>query len=268
MAGNPNKSKKDAVPWALILGGSKGLGVATARKLAQHGYNLLIVHRDRRTDLPAILETFESFRGLGRYCHSFNTDATRKEKQEEILGEIGRILGDLGKIRVMVHSIAKGSLRIMAGPDQALTGTDIEITLQAMAVSFYQWGKALLDRDLITSDARMIAFTSEGSSKALPGYGAVGAAKACLESLCRNMALEWAPLGIRVNCVQAGVTETESFKQIPGSDRIRDIALRKNPSGRLTQPSDAADVAYLLTLKEAGWITGTVIKADGGESLG
>ena len=81
------------------------------------------------------------------------------------------------------------------------------------------------------------------------------------------MALEFATIGIKANCIQAGIVETASFKMIPGSEHIKENALNRNPNNRLTLPEDVANVVYLLTREEAKWITGTVIKVDGGEHL-
>lgn len=262
-----HKFSGDTAKWALILGGSRGLGLATAEKLASHGYGLFIVHRDRRTDLPEIGKSFEAIRENGIPCITFNIDALNTEKRKAILSEISETLEASGKINVLVHSIAKGHVKPMAGEGPLLSHEDLLLTIGAMAVSLYDWSRCLIDMKLFAGDSRIISFTSEGSSKALPFYGAVGAAKAALEAISRNMALEFAPLGIRVNCIQAGVTETDSFAMIPGSDKIKAFAMKRNPSGRLTSPADVAKVVYLLTLEEAAWITGTVVKADGGESL-
>jgi enoyl-[acyl-carrier protein] reductase I len=155
----------------------------------------------------------------------------------------------------------------MSGDGEKLTPEDFLLTLDAMAVSWYAWTKDLLDLDLFAPDAMVLAFTSEGNTRPIQNYGAVSAAKAALEAIGRNMALEFAPRGIRVNCIQAGVTETRSFSMIPGSGEIKKFAMKRNPSGRLTLPEDVANVVYLLSREEARWITGTVIKADGGESL-
>ncbi|MBT8179143.1 MAG: SDR family oxidoreductase, partial [Eudoraea sp.] len=65
----------------------------------------------------------------------------------------------------------------------------------------------------------------------------------------------------------AGVTDTPSLRMIPGSELLLEDARKRNPLGRLTQPEDVANVVYLLSTGEASWITGTVIKVDGGESL-
>jgi len=83
----------------------------------------------------------------------------------------------------------------------------------------------------------------------------------------RQMAVEFAPLGITTNCIQAGVTRTSSFDRIPGSDQIAKYTIQRNPFQRLTTPSDVANVVYLLSKNEARWINGTIVKVDGGESL-
>tara|TARA_R110002167_G_scaffold31099_19_gene102548 strand:+ start:458 stop:1276 length:819 start_codon:yes stop_codon:yes gene_type:complete len=253
---------------ALILGGSSGLGLASAKKLATHGFDIIVVHRDRRADLEGIQTLFKGITSLGVRFKSINMDAGNPEKRALALTEITDFIGPLSKINVLVHSIAKGSMKPMYNEKgNALNHQDFRITINAMALSLYDWTKALLDKDLFAKDTRIISFTSEGNAKAWPGYAAVSAAKVTLEAITRNMALEYAPLGIKANCIQAGATETKAFSLIPGSEKLKESALRRNPNGRLTSPEDVANVVYLLTTDEAKWITGTVIKVDGGESL-
>ncbi|MFC4096711.1 SDR family NAD(P)-dependent oxidoreductase [Euzebyella saccharophila] len=260
-----NLTKKQ---WALILGGSSGLGLATAKKLAANGYSIFIIHRDRRADLEEVKFNFQEITSSGVDLVSYNVDLVKTDKRQQVLKEIKTKLGAQGKLKVLVHSIAKGNLKPMnSQTEKELENVDFQITLNAMAISLYDWTKDLIKVDLFSKDARIISFTSEGNSRAWEGYAAVSAAKATLESLTRNMALEFASLGLKVNCIQAGVTETKSFKMIPGHKRIKENALQRNPQGRLTSPEDVANVVYLLTTPEAQWITGSVIKVDGGESL-
>lgn len=261
---------KKTSKWALILGGSSGLGLATAQKLAQHEYNLLIVHRDRRADIDEIEKNFTKLGSAGSagvQVHSFNVDAINPKKIQETVTSFSDILkGD--SIEVMVHSIAKGNLKPMLSEDSRdLDVQDFQLTINAMGINLYEWTKTLVMNELFADDTRIIAFTSEGSSKAWEGYAAVSAAKATLESIVRGIALEFAPLGIKANCIQAGVTDTKSFQMIPDSGLLRDQAKAKNPFNRLTTPEDVANAVYLLTLDEAKWITGIVLKVDGGESL-
>ena len=254
--------------WALILGGSSGLGLASAKKLAHHGYNILILYRDRRVDLEKIMVDFQEITSIGVRLKTFNTDALNIIKRESLIQEIQQFLGASQHIKVLVHSISKGSLKPMnSDQDIELKHADFQITLDAMALSLYDWTKALVNANLFDADTRIISFTSEGNTRSLKNYGAVSVAKVALESLTRSIALEFAGLGIKANCIQAGVTETKSFRMIPGSAEIKENALKRNPNNRLTTPEDVANVVYLLTTDEAKWITGTVIKVDGGESL-
>ncbi|MFK5974598.1 MAG: SDR family oxidoreductase [Flavobacteriaceae bacterium] len=258
---------KEEGNWALILGGSSGLGLATAKKLASHNYNLIIVHRDRRSDMQQIKLCFQEISSSDVVLKSFNIDAANNEKRKAVIEEIKTLI-TAGKIKLMVHSIAKGSLKPMySEKESTLNHQDFLITMNAMALSLYDWTKALSDAGLFAQDARIISFTSEGNTKAWPGYAAVSAAKVTLEAISRNIALEFAPLGIKANCIQAGATETRAFAMIPNSKQLKESALKRNPSGRLTTPEDVANVVYLLSTDDAKWITGTIIKVDGGESL-
>jgi len=149
----------------------------------------------------------------------------------------------------------------------ALQNDDFNHTIQAMAISLFDWTKALFEAELFSGDARIISFTSEGNTKVWKNYAAVSAAKVTLEAITRSIALEFAPYGIRANCIQAGVTDTSSFRMIPNSDKIREITKMRNPFERLTIPEEVANVVYLLCTDEASWINGSIIPVDGGEHL-
>ena len=262
------KEFKDKNYWALILGGSSGLGLATAKKLAKHGINICVVHRNSRFQEAEITSEFNKIKSEGIQFKSFNMDAINFEKREEIISELQSILGEDSKIRTLVHSIAKGNLKPMISEEgTSLKNDDFSLTINAMAISLFDWTTAVFQANLFAKDARIISFTSEGNTKAWKNYAAVSAAKVTLEALTRNIALEFAPYGIRANCIQAGVTNTSSLNLIPGSEKIKEHTLRRNPFKRLTTPEDVANVVYLLSKDEASWINGTLIKVDGGESL-
>jgi len=258
---------KDRNYWAIILGGSTGLGFATARKLAHHGMNIIIIHRDRRADIAEIEEAFEDIREQDVKFESFNIDATNAEKRGKLIEGISEILGKEGKVRTLVHSISKGNLKPMTGEEPTLENIDFQITIDAMAISLYDWTKAIFKSGLFAKDARIVSFTSEGNKKAWANYAAVSAAKVALEAITRSIALEFASHGIRANCIQAGVTVTRSFQMIPGNETLRVHALKHNPFKRLTVPKDVANAVYLLSKDEASWITGTIIPVNGGEHL-
>ena len=300
--------------WALILGGSSGFGLATAQKLAEKGMNLLIVHRDRRGAMKAIEPEFEKLRGLAPGMKTWNVDAISSERRDVVLAEIQEVLGDKGRVRVLLHSIAFGNLKLIAPekqnprtaagslaaklgvdaealtnaadelladgedgvhtithapdyPNRYLDEEDFARTILSMGTSLLGWTQGLFQRGLFADDSRIFGLTSEGNEVAWKGYAAVSAAKVALEALCRSIATEFGPHGVRCNIIQAGVTETPALAAIPGSEVLKAQARLRNPMGRLTLPRDVANVIYLLSLEEASWINGDVIRVDGGEHI-
>ena len=149
----------------------------------------------------------------------------------------------------------------------SLSTDDFRTTLDAMAISLYDWTKLIFSTGLFASDARILAFTSEGSQKPIANYAAVSSAKAALEAISRSIALEFAPHGIRSNCIQAGVTDTAAVRMIPKSDDLITHSVSRNPYNRLTTPEDVANVVYLMVKEESAWVNGTIIQVDGGEHL-
>jgi NAD(P)-dependent dehydrogenase (short-subunit alcohol dehydrogenase family) len=100
--------------WALILGGSSGFGLATAKRLARAGLNILVVHRDRRGAMKAIQPHFDELASLGTGLHIWNADAISADKRLETIDAIAEAIGPDGRIRVLLHSIAFGNLKLIA----------------------------------------------------------------------------------------------------------------------------------------------------------
>ncbi|MEL7119864.1 MAG: SDR family oxidoreductase [Bacteroidota bacterium] len=280
--------------WGIILGGSSGIGLATAQKLAAEGMNLIIVHRDRKQTLSSFQEAVGKMRESEVEVITYNKNALLEENREAIIEDLVSNEKIKGNISLLMHSISRGNLKLLAPfkekvlerqinelqskmnqqiaqtyKEQSglLNKSDFESTVYAMALSWYDWVSSALSNQLFSKNALLLGLTSEGSAKAWPTYGAVSAAKSTLESLNRSMAVELAPYGIRSNIIQAGVTETPSLNMIPGSELLKQNAAIRNPNKRLTRPEDVANVAYLLCREEAHWINGAIIPVDGGERI-
>ena len=252
--------------WALILGASSGFGEACARALAEVGYNIFGVHLDRRAGLEHVKLLKTDLQSTGQKAHFFNINAADPEKMEDVLEEMKGLLGEEENIGVLMHSLAFGTLRPYVG-DGSVSASQMDMTLRVMAHSLVDWTQAAVKRGMLRSGARVFAMTSSGSSRIIPSYGPVSAAKSALESHCRQLAYELAPLGITVNALRGGVTDTPALRKIPGNDLLIDGATARNPSGRLTTPEDVADAVVSLCSPNAHWITGNVINVDGGEEI-
>jgi enoyl-[acyl-carrier protein] reductase III len=253
--------------WALVLGASSGFGEACVRALAAAGYDIAGVHLDRKAGLEHVEEIKAEIARLGRRGLFFNINAADEGKRREVIDALAAELeANGGTIAVLMHSLAFGTLKPYIG-DDALTKANVEMTLDVMAHSLLYWAQDLVRRGLMGRGGRIFSMTSSGSTRVIPSYGAVSAAKSALESHTRQLAIELAPYGISVNALRGGVTNTPAARKIPGSDRLFEAAARRNPHGRLTKPEDVAGAVVALSNPRADWITGNVINVDGGEEV-
>jgi len=255
-------------PWALILGASSGFGEATAVELARAGINIFGVHMDRRDKLPHVAEVQERIRALGRECAFFNLNAAEEAKRQDCVEQIRqRLTGTPGWLRVLMHSLAWGTLKPLAGAEIVANKKQIESTADIMGHSLVYWVQECLLAGLFDKGTRIFAMTSSGGTRAIPEYGPVSAAKAILEAHIRQLALELAPAGITANAILAGVSDTPALRLIPGHEKLMEIARLRNPNKRLTTPEDVARCIAALCHPATYWMTGNTIHVDGGENI-
>lgn len=253
--------------WALVLGASSGFGEAIALHCASLGMNVAGVHLDRKATLPHVEEIRRKISSHGVTELFFNANAAGHEERGKIVEALAQATGGRG-VHCLVHSLAFGTLKPFIGaPKDRVSPEQMAMTLDVMAHSLVYWTQDLVERGLLGKGSRVYAMTSSGSSRVWLSYGAVSAAKAALESHCRQLALELGPRAIAVNAVRAGVTDTPALRKIPGNDKMIEAALARNPSGRLTTPEDVARLIGLLLHDESQWLTGNVLGVDGGEEI-
>lgn len=261
--------------WALILGASSGMGEATAIALAQAGYRICGIHLDFRAGLAHVEQVRERIEASGSEALFINMNAADDEKRADALRRLRarfdeRVTdGAEPYVRVVMHSLAFGSLVpfIADDPKSAVDRRKMEMTQDVMANSLVYWVQDLLRGGFLAAGSRIYAMTSEGSTRVVPSYGVVSSAKAALESHCRQLAMELArrETGITVNAIQAGVTVTPALLKIPEHDEIVAAATARNPSRRLTTPQDVARAIVALSGDGFDFVTGNVIRVDGGE---
>ncbi|MGD1006828.1 MAG: SDR family oxidoreductase, partial [Ignavibacteriaceae bacterium] len=255
--------------WAIILGASSGFGGASAIKLAEDGYNIFGIHLDRQATMPNVQEIMNKIKSYDVKCRFFNVNAADEVKRGEIIAEIKSIAEGKPIIKVLIHSLAFGSLKpfVPLNDEQPVTKAQMEMTLDVMAHSLVYWVQDLVMNNLLLRKARIFAMTSSGGHSSIPYYGAVSAAKAALESHIRQLSTELGYMEIAVNAILAGVTDTPALRKIPGNIPMVEVAKRKNPRTRLTTPEDVAKVISLLCKDGGEWISGGLVHSDGGEDV-
>ena len=253
--------------WALILGVSSGFGAAAARELAKNNINIYGVHLDRKSAMKNITLLKDELKENNVDIIFKNASATDENTRLEVIKE----LKNIGKIRVKIflHSLAFGALKPVFDEtlNSSLNQKQIEMTLNVMASSLIYWSQNLFQTKLIKNGSQIFAMTSSGGHRQWKAYGAVSAAKAALESYCRQIAIELGQHNIACNALQAGVTDTPALRKIPGNDIMIENSLKINPSKRLTTPADLASIISLIGLSEKTWMTGNTIRVDGGEDI-
>lgn len=256
--------------WALILGASSGFGAAASRAFARAGMNILGVHLDRRAGMAEVQKIERDIEAAGRRALFFNVNAADEKKRAHVLDEAKEEVQGSGKIRVLMHSLAFGTLKPYWTDDpdgSVINKANMDMTLDVMAHSLLYWTQDVLRRDLFVDGARIFAMTSAGSHNVWQGYGAVSAAKSALESHIRQLAVELGPKNISANAICAGVTDTPALRKIPGNEEMIEAAVKRNPHDRLTTPEDVANALVALATPAAYWINGNTILVDGGEDI-
>tara|TARA_B100000700_G_scaffold141438_1_gene157406 strand:- start:621 stop:1397 length:777 start_codon:yes stop_codon:yes gene_type:complete len=253
--------------WALILGVSSGFGASVAKELAKNNINIYGVHLDRKAAMDDINQFQKELQKNDVKVIFKNASATEKDIRDVVIDELIQ-KGDI-RIKILLHSLAFGALRPIFDEtvQSSLNQKQVEMTLNVMANSLIYWSQDLFNSKLLKKGSQIFAMTSSGGHRQWKAYGAVSAAKAALESYCRQLAVELGIHNIAANAIQAGVTDTPALRKIPGNDQMIENTLKINPSKRLTTPEDVASIIKLIGLSENTWMTGNTIRVDGGEDI-
>ena len=240
---------------ALITGGSRGIGRATAIRLAENGVDIVVNYVRHRRDAEDTVAAIEKH---GVSCLAVKANVAKEKDVERMFEEIRNTYA---RLDILVSNAASGVLK----PAMELTHRHwnwaMDINARAM-LTLTQHAVPMMGQG-----SRILAVSSLGAVRAVPNYTVVGASKAALESLVRHLAVELGPKGITVNTISAGVVDTDALKKFPNRDEIISVSLERTPLGRLTTPDDVADLALFLCSDAAAMIHGQVVVVDGGYAI-
>lgn len=243
--------------FALVTGGSRGIGKATALRFAEHGTNVAFCFFTSRDTANQTVKEIES-RGVRALPIRANLG-----NEEHIDKMFDVIQEEFGALDILVANAATGILR----PTLEVTNKEWDRVMDINLRSLFHCTKRAVPLMNGRPDGRIVTVTSMGSTRTIENYTAVGTSKAAIEALTRYLAVELKPRGITVNAVCAGIIDTDSLKMFPNRETMLEHCRLHTPGGKVGTPEDIAKVICLLCSPEAEWIVGQTIVADGGYAL-
>ncbi len=240
---------------ALITGSSRGIGKATALKLAASGYDIVINYARSK---KAAEETAEEIRALGRRVLIVRANVGDVAKIKAMFAEIKE---EFGRLDVFINNAASGVLRPIMELEESHWDWTMNINSKALLFCAQEAAR------LMKEGGKIVSISSLGSIRYLENYTTVGVSKAAMEALTRYLAVELAPKNIVVNAVSGGAIDTEALKSFPNRKELLSHSAERTPAGRIVEIEDMVNAVMFLVSDDASMIRGQTIIVDGGISL-
>lgn len=241
---------------ALVTGGSRGIGKGIVLRLAKHGAKVAFVYQSNQASADALAAELAA---AGLESLAIKCDVAKKPEAD---AAVEQVLAKWGKIDILVNNagvIRDGLLAVMSS-EQWQQVIDTNLT------SVFNFCQAVTRPMMSARYGRIVNMSSVSADFSNPGQANYAASKAGIEGFTRCMATELAKRNITVNAVAPGFIETDMTTAVinAAGDQIK----KSIPVKRLGKPEDIAYAVHCLVTEEAGYITGQILKVDGGLTLG
>jgi enoyl-[acyl-carrier protein] reductase III len=238
----------------LVTGGSRGLGAATARRLARMGARVIVTYRSREDEAAQVVAD----------C-SAATPGARAEpldllEEDSVRALFERITDRDGHLDVVIANAAATAFK----PLLELKLHQIDKTF-AISVRHFLLLSQLAFPLLQPRGGRIVAISGADTVGYIPGHGLLAAAKAGMETIVKYLACELGPLGVTAVGVLPGYVDTDSIKLMTGPFHEKLVAAEEvtHPLRTAATPDDASEAIALLCLPEARWLNGQIVQNDG-----
>jgi peroxisomal 2,4-dienoyl-CoA reductase len=242
---------------ALVTGGATGIGAGIALALARHGADVAIASRKE----PNLVEASRQIETLtARRCLPLVADVRQPEAVE---AAVARTVGELGALDFVVNNAAGN----FPCPSADLTPNGFGVVVDIDAKGTWNVSRAAFHAWLKDHGGQILNISATLHYGGSPGQLHVAAAKAAVDALTRTLAVEWGPLGVRVNAIAPGpILDTEGARRLfPGS--VAQKLSAQSPTGRLGSIADIVNLAVFVLSAAGSNLNGAILVSDGGLSL-
>jgi len=239
---------------ALITGGSRGIGFATAKIMSENGATVVITGKDSERLAKSVLKIPNS---IGIVADIRKTD--------EVKNVVSKTIEKFDKLNILVNNAGIfPKIKQLHEIDEDEWNEILDVNLTGQ----FRFTKEAIPHLQKTSGS-IINISSDAGLKAYQGFNAdaYSATKAALIILTKCWALEYAKYKIRVNCICPGVVDTDMTKPFLKTQQDKDFMNNEHPIGRIGKPEEIAKAIMYFVSDDASWTTGAVLAVDGGESL-
>ena len=241
-----NKQTKTAI----VTGGSRGIGAATARKLASQGYNIVVNYQSNTEQAEA---TVEDLKNLGVDAIAVKANVANKDEIKRLFDEAEAAFS---QVDVLVSNAAIQIHKMFQEHDQNDVDTIFDVNAKG---AFYLLQEAA---ERLADNGHIVALSSSLTTMMVPGYGAYNGTKAAVEQFVRSLAKELARRNININAIAPGPVDTELLQNTETPEGLKFLASLSDFQ-RLGKPSDIANVIAFFCSDESRWVSGQVINANG-----
>ena len=242
---------------ALITGSTKGIGKAIAMRMAEQGAKVVVSSRNQ----DACDEVAAEIKAQGGEAIAIACNINHQDQLENVVAKTQQ---ELGTINVLVCNAA---LNPYFGPSQDIPDAAFDKIMQANIGSVHRLCQLVIPGMADSGGGAVIIVSSSGGLKGTENLGAYAISKAADMQIARNLAVEWGPKNVRVNCIAPGLVRTDFARALWENPDIYAATISKYPLRRIGEPDEIAGAAVLLASDAGSFTTGQTIVIDGGGTI-
>ena len=244
---------------AIITGSSRGIGKAIAERLAEHGARVVISSR-KAGPCQEVADAINARHGEGRAI-AIPANIGSKEDLRRLVDETEAVFG---QVDILVCNAATNPY---AGPMAGISDEQFEKILQNNVISNHWLIQMVAPQMLERKDGSILIISSIGGLRGNSLIGAYNVSKAADMQLVRNLAVEWGPSNVRVNCIAPGLVQTDFAKYLWENPDLLKQVTDPAPLKRIGQPDEIAGAAVYLASPASSYMTGQTLVVDGGITI-